>query len=118
MLAAKRATRAESGDPGRGARGPASATPVSYETDGMTSRIAIDVMGDLVVVKLDAVGEHWAANAALALLAADLAQRDLIAERFRIGLAGRAEVVAAFAAQSRYFNTFGGNTVSIAAASG
>lgn len=33
------------------------------------------------------------------------------------GLAGRAEVVAAFAAQSRYFNTFGGNTVSIAAAS-
>jgi UDP-N-acetylmuramoyl-tripeptide--D-alanyl-D-alanine ligase len=36
----------------------------------MTSRIAIDVMGDLVVLKLDAVGEHWAANAALALLAA------------------------------------------------
>ncbi|MGE3193337.1 MAG: aspartate aminotransferase family protein [Microbacteriaceae bacterium] len=33
------------------------------------------------------------------------------------GLAGRASVVAAFAAQSRYFNTFGGNTVSIAAAS-
>lgn len=56
-----------------GARGPASATPVSYETDGMTSRIAIDVMGDLVVVKLDAVGEHWAANAALALLAAVVA---------------------------------------------
>jgi UDP-N-acetylmuramoyl-tripeptide--D-alanyl-D-alanine ligase len=56
-----------------GARGPASATPVSYETDGMTSRIAIDVMGDLVIVKLDAVGEHWAANAALALLAAVVA---------------------------------------------
>ncbi|MFT3723538.1 MAG: UDP-N-acetylmuramoyl-tripeptide--D-alanyl-D-alanine ligase [Hyphomonadaceae bacterium] len=56
-----------------GARGPASATPVTYETDGMTSRIAIDVMGDLVIVKLDAVGEHWAANAALALLAAVVA---------------------------------------------
>jgi UDP-N-acetylmuramoyl-tripeptide--D-alanyl-D-alanine ligase len=56
-----------------GARGPASATPVSYETDGVTSRIAIDVMGDLVVVKLEAVGEHWAANAALALLAAIVA---------------------------------------------
>ena len=54
-------------------RGPASATPVTYETDGMTSRIAIDVMGDLVLVKLDAVGEHWAANAALALLAAVVA---------------------------------------------
>lgn len=32
------------------------------------------------------------------------------------GLAGRAEHIAAFAAQSRYFNTFGGNSVSIAAA--
>lgn len=32
------------------------------------------------------------------------------------GLAGRPEFIAAFAAQSRYFNTFGGNTVSIAAA--
>lgn len=53
-----------------GVRGPTSSAPVSYETDGMTSRIAIDVMGDLVVLKLDAVGEHWAANAALALLAA------------------------------------------------
>lgn len=56
-----------------GARGPASSTPVTYETDGLTSRIAIDVMGDLVVVKLDAVGEHWAANAALAILAAVVA---------------------------------------------
>ncbi len=56
-----------------GARGPASATPVSYETDGITSRIAIDVMGDLVIVKLDAVGEHWAGNAALAMLAAVVA---------------------------------------------
>ncbi|MBX3195363.1 MAG: aspartate aminotransferase family protein [Microbacteriaceae bacterium] len=32
------------------------------------------------------------------------------------GLAGRPEHIAAFAEQSRYFNTFGGNTVSIAAA--
>lgn len=56
-----------------GSRGPASATPVTYETDGVTSRIGIDLMGDLVVVKLDAVGEHWAGNAALALLAAVVA---------------------------------------------
>lgn len=56
-----------------GARGPASATPTRYETDGLSSRIAIDVMGDQVVVTLDAVGEHWAMNAALALLAATLA---------------------------------------------
>ena len=36
------------------------------------SRITVDVMGDQVTVTLDAVGEHWAANAALALLAASL----------------------------------------------
>jgi UDP-N-acetylmuramoyl-tripeptide--D-alanyl-D-alanine ligase len=56
-----------------GARGPASAAPLSYETDGRTSRITIDVMGETVTVTLDAVGEHWAANAALALLAATVA---------------------------------------------
>jgi UDP-N-acetylmuramoyl-tripeptide--D-alanyl-D-alanine ligase len=56
-----------------GGRGPMSASPVTYETDGRTSRIEIDVMGDRVWVTLDAVGEHWAANAALALLAATVA---------------------------------------------
>jgi UDP-N-acetylmuramoyl-tripeptide--D-alanyl-D-alanine ligase len=56
-----------------GARGPKSATPLTYQTDGRTSRIDIDVMGDVVTVSLDAVGEHWAANAALALIAAAVA---------------------------------------------
>ena len=55
-----------------GARGPRSATPVSYETDGTASTIAVDVMGETVTVTLDAVGEHWASNASLALLAAVL----------------------------------------------
>jgi UDP-N-acetylmuramoyl-tripeptide--D-alanyl-D-alanine ligase len=56
-----------------GERGKTSATPLSYETDGRISRIQIDVMGDTVTVTLDAVGEHWAANAALALIAAVVA---------------------------------------------
>ena len=56
-----------------GAAGKNSATPVSYQTDGRYSAISIDVLGDVVTVKLDAVGEHWAGNAALALLAATLA---------------------------------------------
>jgi UDP-N-acetylmuramoyl-tripeptide--D-alanyl-D-alanine ligase len=56
-----------------GARGPKSAAPRSYQTDGRVSRIEIDVMGDVVTVSLDAVGEHWAANAALALIAAAVA---------------------------------------------
>ncbi len=56
-----------------GARGPRSATPLSYRTDGHASTIEINVMGDVVSVSLDAVGEHWAGNAALALLAAVVA---------------------------------------------
>jgi UDP-N-acetylmuramoyl-tripeptide--D-alanyl-D-alanine ligase len=56
-----------------GAVGKASATPVSYDTDGLKSRIVVDVMGERVSVSLDAVGEHWAGNASLALLAAVLA---------------------------------------------
>jgi len=55
-----------------GAAGSRAATPVRYQTDGFTSRIDIDVMGDVVSVTLNAVGEHWAGNAALALLAAVL----------------------------------------------
>jgi UDP-N-acetylmuramoyl-tripeptide--D-alanyl-D-alanine ligase len=46
------------------------ASALSYETDGMTSRIIIDVMGEVVSVQLHAVGDHWGANAALALIAA------------------------------------------------
>ncbi len=53
-----------------GGRGPKSASPVYYETDGHRSRVEVDVMGITVEVTLDAVGEHWAANAALALIAA------------------------------------------------
>jgi UDP-N-acetylmuramoyl-tripeptide--D-alanyl-D-alanine ligase len=53
-----------------GERDKHAAAPLSYETDGHTSRISIDVMGETVTVSLDAVGEHWAANAALALIAA------------------------------------------------
>lgn len=56
-----------------GKPGPASAAPVSYDTDGMSSLIGLNVMGETVRVKLDAVGEHWAANAALALIAAKVA---------------------------------------------
>ena len=55
-----------------GAAGPRTATPVNYHTDGFVSRIEIDVMGQVVSVGLNAVGEHWAGNAALALLAAVL----------------------------------------------
>jgi UDP-N-acetylmuramoyl-tripeptide--D-alanyl-D-alanine ligase len=55
-----------------GAAGPRAATPVRYQTDGFASCIDIDVMGEIVSVSLNAVGEHWAGNAALALLAAVL----------------------------------------------
>ncbi|MEQ1780367.1 MAG: UDP-N-acetylmuramoyl-tripeptide--D-alanyl-D-alanine ligase [Hyphomonadaceae bacterium] len=59
-----------------GARGATSAAPAAYDTDGRTSRISVDVMGETVTVSLDAVGEHWASNASLALLAAVLAGVD------------------------------------------
>ncbi len=55
-----------------GARGATAAVPVKYATDGFVSHIEIDVMGETVSVTLNAVGEHWAGNAALALLAAVL----------------------------------------------
>ncbi|MFN4149276.1 MAG: hypothetical protein ACK4E4_07000, partial [Rhodocyclaceae bacterium] len=55
-----------------GAPGGQSAAAVSYQTDGRVSTISVDVMGEIVTVSLDAVGEHWAGNAALALLAAVL----------------------------------------------
>jgi UDP-N-acetylmuramoyl-tripeptide--D-alanyl-D-alanine ligase len=56
-----------------GAAGKASATPAAYDTNGLTSHISVDVMGETVSLSLDAVGEHWASNASLALLAAVLA---------------------------------------------
>jgi UDP-N-acetylmuramoyl-tripeptide--D-alanyl-D-alanine ligase len=59
-----------------GDAGPSSASPLSYETDGALSRIQIDVMGERVETVLNAVGEHWALNAALALLAATLSGVD------------------------------------------
>jgi UDP-N-acetylmuramoyl-tripeptide--D-alanyl-D-alanine ligase len=48
----------------------ADVSPRHYSTDGSSSRIQLDVMGESVDVQLAAVGEHWAINAALAMLAA------------------------------------------------
>ncbi len=56
-----------------GERGARSATATGYETDGHGSTVMVDVMGEQVSVALDAVGGHWAVNAALALLVAKLA---------------------------------------------
>ena len=55
-----------------GDAGKHAATALDYRTDGVTSRVRIDVMGEVVEVQLNAVGPHWALNAALALLAAAL----------------------------------------------
>ena len=55
-----------------GAASATSSAPVEYATNGLASRIRVDVMGDLVEVSIDAVGEHWAANVSLALLAATM----------------------------------------------
>ncbi len=46
---------------------------MEYATDGATSRVRVNVMGDTVDVTINAVGEHWATNVALALLAATMA---------------------------------------------
>ncbi len=65
-----------------GGAGASDAFVVGYESDGAVSRIIINVEGDEVQVELTAVGEHWAGNAALALLAATLmgiAQKDAAA---------------------------------------
>jgi UDP-N-acetylmuramoyl-tripeptide--D-alanyl-D-alanine ligase len=55
-----------------GEAGKNAATAIDYQTDGVTSRVRVDVMGEVVDVHLNAVGPHWATNAALALLAASL----------------------------------------------
>ncbi len=44
-----------------------------YETDGDVSIISLDVLGEAATVRLAAIGEHWADNAAIAVLAAKLA---------------------------------------------
>jgi UDP-N-acetylmuramoyl-tripeptide--D-alanyl-D-alanine ligase len=56
-----------------GASDQANARISAYETDGRTSRITCDIVGQRVTVKLDAVGAHWAHNVAAALLAASQA---------------------------------------------
>lgn len=45
---------------------------ISYQSDGVTSSIRLNIAGAEVEVNIDAVGEHWAGNTALALLAASL----------------------------------------------
>lgn len=56
-----------------GASSDATARILAYDTDGRTSRIELEIVGRRAVVTLDAVGAHWAQNAAAALLAASQA---------------------------------------------
>jgi UDP-N-acetylmuramoyl-tripeptide--D-alanyl-D-alanine ligase len=51
-------------------RGAADAAPLTYSTDGESSVIGVDVLGETVKLRVDAVGRHWAINVTLALLAA------------------------------------------------
>ncbi len=53
-----------------GAADDATARIVSYDSDGQSSRIGIQIIGEKVEVRLNAVGRHWAYNVAAALLAA------------------------------------------------
>lgn len=55
-----------------GAPGASDAFVMDARTDGMTTKFLISVDGHEVEVELSAVGEHWGANAALALLASSL----------------------------------------------
>lgn len=55
----------------------ATARVTGYETDGMTSRITVDVVGRTASVTINAVGEHWALNVAAALLAASQTGRSV-----------------------------------------
>lgn len=48
----------------------ADAAVLDYASDGMGSTVRLLVLGAEVQVRLDAVGDHWGENAALALLAA------------------------------------------------
>ncbi|MFN7054419.1 UDP-N-acetylmuramoyl-tripeptide--D-alanyl-D-alanine ligase [Hyphomonas sp.] len=60
-----------------GASEEATARIAAYETDGRTSRITCEIVGQRVTVTLDAVGAHWAQNVAAALLAASQADLSL-----------------------------------------
>ena len=55
----------------------ATARVTGYETDGVTSRITVDVVGRVASVTINAVGEHWALNVAAALLAASQTGRSV-----------------------------------------
>ncbi len=55
----------------------ATARVTGYETDGVTSRITVDVVGRTASVTINAVGEHWALNVAAALLAASQTGRSV-----------------------------------------
>jgi UDP-N-acetylmuramoyl-tripeptide--D-alanyl-D-alanine ligase len=48
----------------------ATARVTGYESDGVSSRISVHVIGTRAEVEIDAVGKHWALNVAAALLAA------------------------------------------------
>ncbi|WP_373002340.1 UDP-N-acetylmuramoyl-tripeptide--D-alanyl-D-alanine ligase [Hyphomonas sp.] len=55
----------------------ATARVTRYETNGVTSRISIDVIGQRAELEIAAVGKHWAVNAAAALLAASQTGRSV-----------------------------------------
>jgi UDP-N-acetylmuramoyl-tripeptide--D-alanyl-D-alanine ligase len=55
----------------------ATARVTGYETNGVTSRISIDVIGQRAELEIAAVGKHWAVNAAAALLAASQTGRSV-----------------------------------------
>jgi UDP-N-acetylmuramoyl-tripeptide--D-alanyl-D-alanine ligase len=55
----------------------ATARIVDYKTDGRTSQITVDVVGQSATVTIEAVGEHWASNVAAALLAASQTGRSV-----------------------------------------
>ena len=55
----------------------ATARIVSYRTDGHDCEVTVDIVGQRANVLLHAVGEHWAFNAAAALLAASRTGRSL-----------------------------------------
>jgi UDP-N-acetylmuramoyl-tripeptide--D-alanyl-D-alanine ligase len=55
----------------------ATARVTGYETNGVTSRISIDVIGQRAELEIAAIGKHWAVNAAAALLAASQTGRSV-----------------------------------------
>jgi UDP-N-acetylmuramoyl-tripeptide--D-alanyl-D-alanine ligase len=51
-------------------RGVANASPTAFTTDGESSILEAEIEGEKVRLRIHAVGEHWALNCTLALLAA------------------------------------------------